>query len=229
MAMFDRSRIREGMTVFTRDGERLGRVFAVGRDEIQVEKGLFFPRDYRVPYDAIADIHGKDIILGLGKEVLQGARAEPHEEGPGARGDLGRERPTAREGGEVHGAVAAEEPGTRERPREAGGMRVPKEAEAKEKEVEEPVREAEVEVRETEVTVREEKVEVLERPGGRASRTPDERERRVAAYVREERAEVRTEGGVEGEEGARRDIEHPEEERRAGIRSPDEEKGKTRF
>jgi hypothetical protein len=69
--MYDRKAIREGMTVYSQDGERLGKVFAVGDDAFQIEKGLFFPRDALVRYDAIADVQGHDVILSTHKEALR--------------------------------------------------------------------------------------------------------------------------------------------------------------
>ncbi|WP_164017421.1 YsnF/AvaK domain-containing protein [Pyxidicoccus trucidator] len=68
--MFQRTDVREGMVVRSIDGEKLGKVFAVGDGEFHIEKGLFFPKDYLVRYTEISDIRAGEIILNHGKEAL---------------------------------------------------------------------------------------------------------------------------------------------------------------
>jgi hypothetical protein len=68
--MFQRSQIKEGMTVRSIDGEKLGKVFAVQEGEFLIEKGLFFPKDYVCRYSEISDIRNGEIILMHGKEGL---------------------------------------------------------------------------------------------------------------------------------------------------------------
>ncbi len=68
--MFQRSDIKEGMTVRSIDGEKLGRVFALHSGEFLIEKGLFFPKDYVCRYSEISDIRNGEIILLHGKEKL---------------------------------------------------------------------------------------------------------------------------------------------------------------
>ena len=68
--MFERAQVREGMVVHSQDGHRLGRVLASEDDGFQVEKGLFFVKDYACSYSEIADIRGDDIFLKHGKEAL---------------------------------------------------------------------------------------------------------------------------------------------------------------
>ena len=68
--MFARAQLREGMVVHSQDGHRLGRVLAAEEDGFQVEKGLFFVKDYACSYSEIADIRGDDIFLKHGKEAL---------------------------------------------------------------------------------------------------------------------------------------------------------------
>jgi uncharacterized protein (TIGR02271 family) len=74
--MFQRSSIREGMIVRSIDGEKLGKVFAVGDGEFHIEKGLFFPKDYLVRYSEISDIRGDEIILNHGREALSSLSGE---------------------------------------------------------------------------------------------------------------------------------------------------------
>jgi hypothetical protein len=68
--MFQRSQLKEGMTVRSFDGEKLGRVFALGDDTFHIEKGLFFPKDYLVRYAEISDIRDGEVILLHGRESL---------------------------------------------------------------------------------------------------------------------------------------------------------------
>ncbi|HEX8438268.1 YsnF/AvaK domain-containing protein [Archangium sp.] len=68
--MFQRTQLKEGMTVRSFDGEKLGRVFALGDDAFHIEKGLFFPKDYLVRYAEVSDIRDGEIILMHGRESL---------------------------------------------------------------------------------------------------------------------------------------------------------------
>jgi uncharacterized protein (TIGR02271 family) len=69
--MFQRTQLKEGMTVRSIDGEKLGRVFALGDDSFHIEKGLFFPKDYLVRYADVSDIRDGEIILLHGRENLR--------------------------------------------------------------------------------------------------------------------------------------------------------------
>ncbi|KFA93481.1 YsnF/AvaK domain-containing protein [Archangium violaceum] len=69
--MFQRTQLREGMTVRSIDGEKLGKVFSIGDDAFHIEKGLFFPKDYLVRYADISDIRDGEIILLHGRESLR--------------------------------------------------------------------------------------------------------------------------------------------------------------
>lgn len=68
--MYQRIDVKEGMTVRSIDGEKLGKVFAVQDGEFLIEKGLFFPKDYVCRYAEISDIRDGEIILMHGKEGL---------------------------------------------------------------------------------------------------------------------------------------------------------------
>jgi uncharacterized protein (TIGR02271 family) len=65
--------IREGMTVRSSDGHRLGKVIAVEALSFHVEKGLFFPKDYVASFDDIQSIEGEEIVLARGQEALRTA------------------------------------------------------------------------------------------------------------------------------------------------------------
>ncbi|WP_171440578.1 YsnF/AvaK domain-containing protein [Myxococcus xanthus] len=104
--MYQRSDVNEGMVVRSIDGEKLGKVFAVGDGEFHIEKGLFFPKDYLVRYSEISRIDGSEIILSHGKEMLSRLTGEDRTGavagtgggagvGPGAVG-LGADRAAAR-------------------------------------------------------------------------------------------------------------------------------------
>jgi uncharacterized protein (TIGR02271 family) len=74
--------IREGMTVRSSDGEKLGKVISCGADEFIIEKGFFFPKDYVVRYDQ-ASVSGDEVMLAMPASSLREA---------GDRGDVrGRE------------------------------------------------------------------------------------------------------------------------------------------
>lgn len=54
--------IREGMTVRTTDGKKLGKVASVHGDDFIIEKGLLFKQDFRARCDHIIDVRGDEII-----------------------------------------------------------------------------------------------------------------------------------------------------------------------
>jgi uncharacterized protein (TIGR02271 family) len=68
--MYQRSHIKEGMTVRSLDGHKLGKVYAIGETEFHIEKGLFFPKDYSCRFSEISDIRDGDIILAHGRDSL---------------------------------------------------------------------------------------------------------------------------------------------------------------
>jgi hypothetical protein len=68
--MYQRNDIKEGMTVRSVDGHKLGKVYAVGETEFHIEKGLFFPKDYAVRYAEISDLRNGEVILAHGKDSL---------------------------------------------------------------------------------------------------------------------------------------------------------------
>jgi hypothetical protein len=64
--------IREGMMVRTADGEKVGRVAAVGDVHFELEPGVVpIPRrDYLVEYRDVASVHGHDVILEPGVQAV---------------------------------------------------------------------------------------------------------------------------------------------------------------
>ncbi|MCP3059373.1 YsnF/AvaK domain-containing protein [Myxococcus sp. K38C18041901] len=63
--------VREGMVVRSIDDEKLGKVFAIGDDAFHIERGLFFPKDYRVAFTEVSEIRDGEVILNRGKDALQ--------------------------------------------------------------------------------------------------------------------------------------------------------------
>lgn len=71
--MAQRMDVRVGMDVKSKDGHRLGKVIGLADDAFVVEKGVFYARDYRVPFRSVESIEGDDILLSLDKEQLRKA------------------------------------------------------------------------------------------------------------------------------------------------------------
>jgi hypothetical protein len=67
-----RSDIKEGMLARSSDGEKLGKVFAVGDEGFHIEKGMFFPKDYLVRFSHVSDIRNGEIYLTQGTAALKG-------------------------------------------------------------------------------------------------------------------------------------------------------------
>jgi hypothetical protein len=95
--MYQRGDLKEGMTVRSVDGHKLGKVYAVGDTEFHIEKGLFFPKDYSVRYAEVSDIRNGEIILAHGKESLRAFSDEvPYQSGPIAQREGIGTRPVTR-------------------------------------------------------------------------------------------------------------------------------------
>ena len=71
--MAQRMDVRVGMDVKSRDGHRVGKVIGLADDAFVVEKGVFYAKDYRVPFRSVETIEGDDIRLSLDKDQLQKA------------------------------------------------------------------------------------------------------------------------------------------------------------
>ncbi|MCP3100674.1 YsnF/AvaK domain-containing protein [Myxococcus sp. K15C18031901] len=79
--MFQRTDINEGMVVRSNDNEKLGKVFAIGDGAFHIERGLFFPKDYRVAFSEVSDIRNGEVILNRGKDALQQVSESERDEG----------------------------------------------------------------------------------------------------------------------------------------------------
>jgi hypothetical protein len=71
--MAQRMDVRVGMDVKSKDGYRLGKVIGLAADAFVVEKGVFYARDYRVPFSSVETIDGDDIRLLLDKDQIRKA------------------------------------------------------------------------------------------------------------------------------------------------------------
>jgi uncharacterized protein (TIGR02271 family) len=153
--MFQRTQIREGMVVRSSDGERLGKVFAVGDTRFQIEKGVFFPKEYLCDYSDIADIRGDEIILSRGRASLldlDGSRttattastaaADSSATRPGLTGAASRTDWVDERRGDAAARVELkqEELDVTKHERKAGEVRVRKDVVSEEKVVDVPVR-----------------------------------------------------------------------------------------
>jgi uncharacterized protein (TIGR02271 family) len=220
--LFDRSNIREGMTVFSSDGEKLGKVQACGGSTFTIEKGFFFPKDYTARYDEVADVNVDAIRLATTKDAFVELRESGRYGYDATTGRTDSSYDAARETrDDIRMPVSEEELDVVKRDREAGEVRLRKDVVTETKHIEVPVTREEVHVERVPVTERreaagdkafqrdtasmpihEEEVEIRKRPVVKEEvRLRKERvteQRAAEADVRKERVEV------EGEEGARR-------------------------
>jgi uncharacterized protein (TIGR02271 family) len=218
--MYQRSDVREGMTVRSIDGEKLGKIFAVQEGEFLIEKGLFFPKDYVCRYSEINDIRDGEVILLHGKEGLHRfSLGEEHgvlaDQGIGA--GVGPVPMVGKD--EVAVPVYKEDLDVIKREKQAGEVRVHKDVVEEEKVVTVPLRRERVRVERREVKdrpatqasfqeetvvvpLRAEEVEVQKRAVVDEEvvirKDAIDEEQRVAETVRREEVEIRGEGDVEG-------------------------------
>jgi uncharacterized protein (TIGR02271 family) len=76
------NRIRNGMSVYSTTGRRLGKVIAADERGFIVEKGLFFVHDHLLAYERIREVRGDDVVYRLADEKqiaapTEGELAEP--------------------------------------------------------------------------------------------------------------------------------------------------------
>jgi uncharacterized protein (TIGR02271 family) len=58
------------MDAYSLDGEKLGEVERLDDDSITIEKGWFFPKDFTIRYDDVADIREDHLIVNRGRTDL---------------------------------------------------------------------------------------------------------------------------------------------------------------
>lgn len=210
--MYSKRNLREGMHVFSSDGEKLGKVVRLGDDGFLIEKGLFFKENYTGRYEDIARLQGDDLILAPSKsQLLSGEYAS----GEYASGGYGSGRPAASTSDEVRMPLTEEEPLAVKRQREAGAVHVRKDVVTEQKQINVPVTKEEVHVErhpvgepakpgeatfqeeEFTVPVMEEEVEITKRPvvreEVRVGKTRREEVRSASTQVRREEADIEEE------------------------------------
>jgi uncharacterized protein (TIGR02271 family) len=62
------------MTAYTSDGEKLGVIERIDEDNVIIEKGWFFHKDFVVPYDDIEDIREDHLIIRQRREDFEEVR-----------------------------------------------------------------------------------------------------------------------------------------------------------
>jgi hypothetical protein len=67
----DAEAMRDGMTVYSADGEKLGKVITNNGDTLLIEKGLFFRKDYLARVDDVERIEDDQIWLRRTKEEIE--------------------------------------------------------------------------------------------------------------------------------------------------------------
>ncbi|KFE66259.1 PRC-barrel domain-containing protein [Hyalangium minutum] len=88
--MYQRTNIRQGMTVMSRDGVQIGRVVEVTVAGIVIQKGqFFFIRDFEVPLSDISKVQGDEIILLRDHAELRRADHEAEKHEGTAKGTVG--------------------------------------------------------------------------------------------------------------------------------------------
>jgi len=87
--MYQRTNIRRGMAVMTRDGVQMGRVIDVTADGITIEKGHFFHKDFRVSLADISMVRGDEIVLLRDHADLRRADADTEKHAGTAHGTVG--------------------------------------------------------------------------------------------------------------------------------------------
>lgn len=67
----DVAAIRDGMTAYSADGKKLGKIVKHDDDTAVVEKGLFFKKDYVVDLEDVGRIIGDDVWLRVNHDVVE--------------------------------------------------------------------------------------------------------------------------------------------------------------
>ncbi|MCP3059519.1 hypothetical protein LXT21_12105 [Myxococcus sp. K38C18041901] len=102
--VFNPADIQKGMTARDRDGENLGFITAVDAAGFLIEKGSYFPRDYRVSFSDVTDIDRDDVYLREDLASLPGVRPDVL----AARGEVARRLPLQHDATGALGAAPAD-------------------------------------------------------------------------------------------------------------------------
>jgi len=71
--------VRVGMTAYSLDGEKLGVIERIDEDNLTIERGWFFHKDFTIPYDDIEDIREDQVIVRQRREDFERERMEESE------------------------------------------------------------------------------------------------------------------------------------------------------
>jgi uncharacterized protein (TIGR02271 family) len=212
--------IREGMTVYSADGHKLGKVVRSDASGIIIEKGIFFIKDYLARHEDVAQIVEDEVRLAVNRADLRelgedealgaaGGRAVGATDAPDA-GVTPRDTPAT--AGELRVPVVEEQLSAEKRMRDAGEVVIHKEVHTEKRQIEVPVVREEVHVERRAVNqpaggavadladetirvpVREEEIAVTKRPvireEVRVTRTPHVEQRTAEGTVRREEVDV---------------------------------------
>jgi uncharacterized protein (TIGR02271 family) len=72
-------RLEQGMVVYSREGEKLGKLVRADEYSLTIEKGFFFPKDFTFRYDDVDDVSGGEIIMNTRRTELDPWRSERYE------------------------------------------------------------------------------------------------------------------------------------------------------
>jgi uncharacterized protein (TIGR02271 family) len=137
--------IAEGTDVVNTAGDKVGEVAAAQPDHIVVEKG-FFPTDYYIPMNAIANYDGDKVYLNVTKDAALDQGWDQALAGETARTDVDFGATAGTEGERLRVPVHEEELTATKRERELGKVRVDKDVVAEERVLNVPVTEERVRV-----------------------------------------------------------------------------------
>ncbi len=72
--------VRVGMTVYSMDGEKLGVIERAEDDNLTIQRGWFFHKDFLIPYDDIKDIREDRVIVRQRREDFVEQQVEESDE-----------------------------------------------------------------------------------------------------------------------------------------------------
>jgi uncharacterized protein (TIGR02271 family) len=71
LQMINRVELHNGMIVRSADGDKLGRIIAIDDRGIQLEKGIFFPKEYHASFDQADQVSNGDLYLKWGTHLVE--------------------------------------------------------------------------------------------------------------------------------------------------------------
>lgn len=68
----------EGMEAFNMEGDKLGKVVNIQDDNVTIEKGFFFPKDFTFRYDDIVKLNDNSVTINQKREELESWKNEEY-------------------------------------------------------------------------------------------------------------------------------------------------------